>query len=304
MSIRIAVLAGGLGGSRCIDSLARAAGPDNVTAIVNVGDDLEAFGLHVSPDLDTVLYTLSGLLDEERGWGVREDTTAALDMVGRLGGTTWFTLGDRDVGLHLVRTELLRHGHPLSVVTARLAEALEVRTCLLPASDDRLRTWISTPDGELPFQEWYVHRRHTDRVLDVRFEGADAARPAPGVLEAIASADVVIIAPSNPYVSIFPILSVREIRDAVAARGAVAVSPLVGGKALRGPLAGMLEDQGVDAGAAGIAALYEGLATRVVLDPVDAAQMEDIPGAVICPIVMADPDERAEVGRMLLEALL
>ncbi|HYY32669.1 MAG TPA: 2-phospho-L-lactate transferase [Gaiellaceae bacterium] len=304
MSIRIAVLAGGLGGSRCVDALARAAGPEAVTAIVNVGDDLEAFGLHVSPDLDTVLYTLAGLLDEQRGWGIRDDTTDALAIVGRLGGSTWFTLGDRDLGVHLVRTELLRHGHPLSFVSSRLAEALGVRTPLLPATDDRLRTWISTPDGELPFQEWYVHRRHADRVLGVRFEGADEAQPAPGVLEAIASADLVIIAPSNPYVSIFPILAVREIRNAVAARGAVAISPIIDGKALRGPLAEMMQDQGVGASPAGIAALYDGLATRIVLDPADAAQAEDIPGAVICPIVMADPDQRAEVGRQLLEALL
>jgi LPPG:FO 2-phospho-L-lactate transferase len=304
VSIRIAVLAGGLGGSRCVDALARAAGPEAVTAIVNVGDDLEAFGLYVSPDLDTVLYTLAGLLDEERGWGVRDDTMDALEMVGRLGGTTWFTLADRDLGLHLVRTELLRRGHSLSFVCARLAEALGVRTGLLPATDDRLRTWISTPDGELPFQEWYVHRHHADRVLGVRFEGGEEARPAPGVLEAIASADLVIIAPSNPFVSIFPILAVPGIRDAVAARGAVAVSPIIEGKALRGPLANMMREQGIGASPAGIAALYEALATRIVVDPADAAQAEDIPGAVVCPIVMADPDQRAEVGRNLLEALL
>jgi LPPG:FO 2-phospho-L-lactate transferase len=235
---------------------------------------------------------------------VRDETTAALDVVGHLGGTTWFTLGDRDLGLHLVRTEMLRQGHSLSDVTTRLAQALGVRTRLLPATDDRLRTWVSTPDGELPFQEWYVHRRHADRVLGVRFEGAEAARPAPGALEAIASADLVMIAPSNPYVSIFPILAVREIRDAVAARGAVAVSPIIDGKALRGPLARMMDEQGPGASPAGIAALYEGVATRIVLDPADAAQAEDIRGAVICPIVMVDPDSRAEVGRQLLEALL
>jgi LPPG:FO 2-phospho-L-lactate transferase len=301
---KIAVLCGGLGGSRCVDSLARAAGPEAVTAIVNVGDDLEAFGLHVSPDLDTVLYTLAGLLDERRGWGVREETYDALEMAGRLGGTTWFTLGDRDLGLHLVRAELLRHGHPPSFVSARLAESLGVKTRLLPATDDRLRTWISTPDGELPFQEWYVHRRHEDRVLGIRFEGEEAARPAPGVLEAITSADLVIIAPSNPFVSIFPILAVRGLRDAVAARGAVAISPIVDGKALRGPLAEMMREQEIEPSPAGIARLYEGLATRTVIDPADAALVEDIPGAVVCPIVMAEPDRRAEVGAMLLEALL
>jgi LPPG:FO 2-phospho-L-lactate transferase len=300
MSIRIAVLAGGLGGSRCIDSLARAAGPDNLTAIVNVGDDLEAFGLHVSPDLDTVLYTLSGLLDEERGWGVREDTTAALDMVGRLGGTTWFTLGDRDLGLHLVRTALLRDGVPLSEVTARLTKALGVGVRLIPATNDRVRTKVQTDAGELDFQEWFVARGHRDRVTSLRYEGAETARPAPGVLEAIEAAELVVIAPSNPFVSIEPILAVSGIREAAASKRVAAVSPLAAGKAFRGPLAEMMASLGHEPTALGVAGLYGDLVDVFVVAPGD----EGPRGAVTADIDMVAPERREEVGRKLLEALL
>jgi LPPG:FO 2-phospho-L-lactate transferase len=294
------VLCGGLGGSRFVDALCRAAGPEQVTAIVNVGDDVEILGLHVSPDLDTVLYTLAGLLDEERGWGVRDETTNALALAGRLGGETWFTLGDRDIGLHLVRSRLLRDGVPLSEATRRLARSLGVEALLLPASDAPVRTFLTTPAGELDFQTWFVARRHADEVTAVRYEGAEAARPAPGALEAIAEAEVVFLAPSNPFVSIRPILAVPGITEALASKRVVAVSPLVGGKALRGPLAEMMASLGHEPGVRGFAALYEGLATDIVVDPVDAAEL---PGALIAPIVMVAPESRAEVGRAVLETI-
>ena len=300
ISRRYAVLAGGLGGSRFVDALARAAGPEHVAAVVNVGDDVEVLGLHVSPDLDTVLYTLAGLLDEERGWGVRDETTNALAAAGRLGGETWFTLGDRDLGLHLVRTRLLRGGVPLSEVTRRLAESLGVGVALLPASDDPVRTFLTTPAGELDFQTWFVARRHADPVLAVRYEGAEAAAPAPGVLEAIAAAEVVFLAPSNPFVSILPILAVPRIRAALAGKRVVAVSPLVGGKALRGPLAEMMASLGHDSGVRGIAALYEGTATDVVVDPADEGE---VPEALVAPIVMVEPHSRAEVGAAVLDVV-
>jgi LPPG:FO 2-phospho-L-lactate transferase len=295
-----AVLCGGLGGSRFVDALARAAGPERVTAIVNVGDDVEILGLHVSPDLDTVLYTLAGLLDEERGWGVRDETTNALEVAGRLGGETWFTLGDRDIGLHLVRFRMLREGVPLSEATRRLAERLGVGVRLLPASDDPVRTFLTTPAGELDFQTWFVARRHADEVTALRYEGAEGARPAPGVLEAIAGAGVVFLAPSNPFVSIRPILAVPGIVEALAGKRVVAVSPLVRGRALRGPLAGMMASLGHEPGVRGIAALYEGTATDVLVDPADAGEL---PGALVAPIVMVAPDSRAEVGRAVLEAI-
>jgi LPPG:FO 2-phospho-L-lactate transferase len=295
-----AVLCGGLGGSRFVDALARAAGPDRVTAIVNVGDDVEILGLHVSPDLDTVLYTLAGLLDEERGWGVRDETTNALELAGRLGGETWFTLGDRDIGLHLVRSRLLREGVPLSEATRRLADRLGVEVRLLPATDDPVRTFLTTPVGELDFQTWFVARRHADPVTAVRYEGAEAARPASGVLEAIEGAEVVFLAPSNPFVSIGPILAVPRIAQALGGKRVVAVSPLVGGKAVRGPAAEMLVSLGHEPGVRGLAQVYDGVASDLLVDPADAAEL---PGALVAPIVMVAPESRAEVGRAVLEAV-
>jgi LPPG:FO 2-phospho-L-lactate transferase len=296
----ITILCGGLGGSRFVDALSRAAGPESVTAVVNVGDDVEILGLHVSPDLDTVLYTLAGLLDEERGWGVQEESYGALEMAGRLGGETWFTLGDRDIGLHLVRTRMLRDGLPLSAATAALSGRLGAGVRLLPASDDPLRTFLTTPAGELDFQTWFVRRGHADPVTALRYEGAGAARPAPGVLEALAAADIVFFAPSNPFVSILPILAVPGIRAALASTRVVAVSPLVGGKAVRGPLAEMMDSLGHEPGVRGIAALYADLDAELVVDPADAGAL---PGAHVCPIVMLDPAVREEVGRGILEAV-
>jgi LPPG:FO 2-phospho-L-lactate transferase len=292
-----------------VDALARAVKPSTVTAIVNVGDDLEFLGLQVSPDLDTVLYTLAGLLDEERGWGVRDETTNALATAERLGADSWFTLGDRDIGLHLVRTSALRSGEPLSKVTARIAAALGVETRLLPASDERVRTILATDAGELDFQSWFVGRRHTDPVLGVRFDGAEAASPAPGVLEALAAADRIVIAPSNPFVSIDPILAVPGIRAAVAVRraDAVAVSPIVGGRALRGPLAEMLSGLGHEPSALGVARLYAELVATFVVDLADAELAPAIEAlglrAVVVPTVMVDPLEREEIGRGVVEAL-
>jgi LPPG:FO 2-phospho-L-lactate transferase len=301
--VRITVLAGGLGGSRCVDAIARAAGPEQVTAIGNVGDDLEMWGLHVSPDLDTIMYTLAGLLDEERGWGVRGDTYQTMVVAEQAERETWFTLGDQDASVHILRTRMLKRGEPLSAATQKLAEGLGVGVRLLPATDDRLRTKIQTPDGELHFQEWFVRRRHADRVDGVRFEGADESRPAPGVVEAIAEADVVVIAPSNPFVSIRPILAVPGIEEALRERRVAAISPLVGGKALRGPLAEMMASLGHEPGAAGVRALYGDFVSVFVLDREDAALADTIPRAVVCDTVMVLPERRAEVGRGLLEAI-
>lgn len=297
------MLAGGLGGSRCVDALARAAGPEQVTAIGNVGDDLEMWGLHVSPDLDTIMYTLAGLLDEERGWGVRGDTYQAMAVAEQAGRETWFTLGDQDAGVHILRTRMLKKGEPLSTVTQELAEGLGVDVRLLPATDDRLRTKIQTPDGELDFQDWFVRRRHADHVDGVRFEGADESRPAPGVVEAIAAADAVVIAPSNPFVSIRPILAVPGIEEALGEKRVAAISPLVGGKALRGPLAEMMASLGHEPGGAGVRALYSDLVSVFVVDREDAALANEIPGAVVADTVMVLPERRAEVGRGLLEAI-
>ena len=309
MSGEVAVLCGGLGGSRLVDALARAAGPARVTAIANVGDDLEMLGLHVSPDLDTVLYTLAGLLDEGRGWGVRDESYAVLRQAERLGAETWFTLGDRDIGLHLVRGEHLGRGEPLSAATARLARALGVAVSILPATDDRLRTFVATDGGELDFQTWFVRRRHADPVCGVRYEGAEVARPAPGVLEALEHAAAVVLAPSNPFVSIGPILAVPGIRGVLERHPLVAaVSPLVGGRAIRGPLAGMMETLGHGPGALGVARLYGGLVDVFVLDLADASVAPEVAALgmrpVVCETVMVDPERRAEIGRQVLEGVL
>ena len=240
--MKIVVLSGGVGGGRFVRGVVDAVAPADVTVVANVGDDLEILGLHVSPDLDSVLYALSGRNDEERGWGRADETWHVLETVGELGGETWFQLGDRDIGLHLVRTEAIRAGAPLSAVTARLARALGVEATLLPATDDLLRTWIDTPAGSFSLEEWFVARGHRDEVDGVRFEGAETARPAPGVLAAIGGAELLLVAPSNPFVSIAPILAVAEIRAALERRRvpAVAVSPLIGGKSVKGPADRML----------------------------------------------------------------
>jgi LPPG:FO 2-phospho-L-lactate transferase len=269
---RVTVLAGGVGGARFLQGLIGVVDPAAITIVGNVGDDLEPYGLHVSPDLDTVLYTLTGRIDAEKGWGVRGDTPRALEQARALGAEAWFWLGDLDLGLHMARTEMLRSGLPLSAATARVAEAMGLGAALLPATDDRLRTMVTIASGEVDFQTYYVRRGHADRVLGIRFDGAEAARPAPGVIEAIGSADVVVIAPSNPFISIDPILAVPGIRAAVAARRehVVAVSPIVAGRALRGPAAGMLESLGHEISVVGVAEVYRSLASTLVIDDEDA----------------------------------
>jgi LPPG:FO 2-phospho-L-lactate transferase len=267
--VKVALLSGGVGGARFARGLVAAAGAGNVTVVGNVGDDLEVLGMSVSPDLDSILYALAGLNDEERGWGRAGETWEALETVSALGGEDWFRLGDRDLGLHLVRTQALRDGAPLSAVTAQLATALGIDAAVLPATDDRLRTWIDTPAGSFPFQEWFVARGHRDEVDAVRFEGE--AGPAPGVLEAIEGADAILIAPSNPYVSIWPILAVGAIRDALERRrvAAVAVSPLVGGRAVKGPADRMLARMAGGTTPEHVAGCYTGLIDALVVDESD-----------------------------------
>jgi LPPG:FO 2-phospho-L-lactate transferase len=305
---RVTVLAGGVGGARFLQGLVEVVDPAAVTIVGNVGDDLEPYGLHVSPDLDTVLYTLTGRIDPERGWGVRGDTARALEQARTLGADAWFWLGDLDLGLHLARTERLRRGEPLSAATASLAAAAGLRPTLLPATDERLRTMIATADGELDFQTYYVRRGHRDRVLGIRFDGAEAARPAPGVLEAIAAADLVVIAPSNPFISIDPILAVPGIRAAVEARRdrVVAVSPIVAGRAVRGPAAAMLDSLGHETSAVGVAGLYRRLAGALVIDREDANAAARVRAlgvrAEVTGTIMADAPARRSLASATLAA--
>ena len=300
--MKVAVLSGGVGGARFVQGVV-ATGED-VSVIGNVGDDVEVLGLHVSPDLDSIMYALAGLNDEERGWGRAGESWRVLDAVGTLGGETWFRLGDLDLGVHLVRTQSLRAGEPLSRVTARLATSLGIETPLLPATDDRLRTWISTAAGELPFQEWFVARGHRDEVDGVRFEGAEHAAAGPGVLDALERADLLLLAPSNPYVSLGPILGVRAIRDAVAARTVpcVAVSPLIGGRAVKGPADRMLARLAGGTSPRHLASCYPGLIDAVVIDEADAADLEGL--GDVRPIVASTLMVDGEARRRLAEAAL
>ena len=270
---RVTVLAGGIGAARFLRGLVRAVPPARVTVIGNTGDDDEFFGLHVSPDLDTVLYTLTGQSDPVRGWGVRGDTFHALSALGDLGFPTWFRLGDRDLTMHILRTNSLRAGLPLSRVTRFLGWMHGLPVRLLPMTDDRVRTFIHTARGRLPFQYYLVGTRARGRVHRIELAGATRARPAPGVIGALRGAGAIIVAPSNPLVSIDPILAVRGVRRVLARRQTrvAAISPLVGGRAVKGPLHRMLRGLGLEVSPRGVARLYRGIVGLFVVDRADAA---------------------------------
>jgi LPPG:FO 2-phospho-L-lactate transferase len=304
--VKVAVLTGGVGGARFLRGIVDAVDPASLTAIVNVGDDLEVLGLSVSPDLDSVLYALAGLADDERGWGRADETWNALATVESLGGESWFRLGDRDLGLHVVRTQALREGAPLSTVTARLAAALGVEATILPATDEKLRTWLDTTNGSFSFQDWFVARAHRDPVDRVRFEGTREAQPAPGVLDALHQADLILVAPSNPHVSIGPILAVERIRSALERRRVpcVAVSPLIGGLAVKGPAAAMLQRLEGGTTAAHVAGCYPGLIDALVIDEQDADDAEALSSAGVKPIVTQTLMRDAAARRRLAEAAL
>lgn len=290
--MNVAVLSGGVGGARFLRGLVAVVEPANVSIVGNVADDLEVLGLRVSPDLDSVLYMLAGLSDEERGWGRAAETWNALDAVTGLGGEAWFRLGDRDIGLHLVRTQLLREGVPLSEATERIARSFGLEVRLLPATDDPVRTFIETAAGTFPFQTWFVARGHRDEVDAVHYAGAPDAVPGPGVLAALAEADVIVIAPSNPYVSIGPILAVDAIREALEQRTVpcVAISPLIGGRAVKGPADRMLARLAGGTGPEHVASCYDGLIDVLVIDESDAplAPIEGLRQTVVTQTLMTD----------------
>lgn len=280
---------------------------DSVTIIGNTGDDSVMHGLHISPDLDIVAYTLAGIVDSA-GWGIAGDTTNALEQMGRYGLETWFTLKDRDIGTHMARTHLLAEGLSLAEVTDRIRSSLGVGALIIPMSNDRVRTRIVTTGGEVrDFQEYFVKLRHSDEVAAVEFDGAGSARPAPGVLEAIELADLVIVCPSNPVLSIGPILSVPGIRDALLRRRAdvVAISPIIAGSALKGPAATLLPVVGAEATATGVAGLYRDFCGTMVLDNADAgeaASVEDLGMKVlVTQTIMHTPAVAKQLAREILE---
>ncbi|HET6810362.1 MAG TPA: 2-phospho-L-lactate transferase [Acidimicrobiales bacterium] len=303
----ITALAGGVGAARMLAGLVGAVPAADITAVVNTGDDLELHGLHISPDLDTVTYTLAGAVNPETGWGLTGESWRAMEALGRYRGQTWFRLGDLDLATHLYRTQRRAEGAGLAAVTAEIAAAWGVGVRLLPMSDEPVRTVLAVEgQGELSFQEYFVARRHEVTVESVRFSGAEAAAPGPGVLDAISAADAVVICPSNPIVSIGPILAVPGISDAVRARRerTVAVSPIVAGSALKGPADRLMRELGHDASVVGVARIYAPLASVLVIDEADAdlagAVEEQGMRAVVTQSVMTSP----AVARRLAETTL
>ena len=312
--MRITVLAGGIGGARFLRGVRAACPVDEITAVVNTGDDVTLHGLRISPDVDTVMYALSGLVDEKRGWGPRGDTFLAMDALERLGGETWFRLGDKDLATHLRRTELLQAGWPPSRITREFAQRLGIAgVTILPMTDAPVETWVQLAEDDrwVHFQEYFVHRRTDVPIRAVEVRGISAAAPAPGVLEALAAADLVVVCPSNPFVSVNPILQVPGVRDALAeARRrqvlVAAVSPLIGGATIKGPAARMLTELGYDPSAAGVVSVYDGLLDVFLIDPQDAAQAGAIAAHGARPIIadalMKGRRGEARLARVLLSA--
>ena len=300
----IVVLTGGTGGAKFVDGLRRVVPEDELTIIVNTGDDHLWWGVYVSPDLDSITYMLAGIISNERGWGVRGDTFHCLQAMGGLGEPTWFSVGDRDLATHLLRTQLLAKGKTLSEVTQTIVERLAVRARILPMSDQRVATRVYTPVGELSFEEYFVERRYQDPVKSVRFSGATEAKPAPGVIEAIGAAQGVLIAPSNPVTSIGPILAVPGIREALqnASAPVVAVSPVIGKAAISGPAGNLMAAQGFAVSASGVATAYGNFLDAMVVDETDSDTAEitshvDVHGT---NILMKTADDRMRVARAAL----
>jgi LPPG:FO 2-phospho-L-lactate transferase len=264
----ITVLTGGTGGAKFVDGLRQVVPPEELTVIVNTGDDLLWWGLYVSPDIDSITYVLAGLLSRERGWGVKGDTFYCLHEMGQLGQPVWFQTGDRDLAVHIVRSKLLAEGRTLSEVTAEICEKLGVKARILPMSDSRVETRVGTPVGELSFEEYFVQRWYQDPVESIRFAGAVDAEPAPGVIDAILGADIVLLAPSNPVTSIGPILAVPGVRDALQKTNGkiAAVSPIIAGEAVAGPAGILMASQGLEVSVAGVAQAYHDFLDMLVID--------------------------------------
>jgi LPPG:FO 2-phospho-L-lactate transferase len=306
--MKLTALAGGTGAAKLLRGLSRIMDPRDLTVIVNTGDDAEIWGLHISPDLDTVSYTLGGVIDEQKGWGLTDETFHALDQIARFGEPVWFNLGDRDLATHLHRTRLLREGRTLTEVTRSLAAALGVTATVLPMSDQPVRTRILGPDGWLTFQEYFVREKAQVEVRAVDYAGAAASAPAPGVLDAIATADAVLVCPSNPITSVGPILSVPGLVEALGATPAhvVAVSPIVGGAAVSGPAGRLMASAGLAVSAVGVARAYGAWLDRLVFDEQDRALADQIRAVGVTPVpaptMMSSREAEITLARHVLSA--
>ncbi len=308
--MRVAVFTGGTGGTKLVQGLQKVVPPENLTVIVNTGDDIEWWGLHVSPDIDSVLYGLSGVLSLDRGWGVDNDSFHCLERMKQLGEPGWFSLGDLDLATHLTRTSLLRDGLTLTEATAELAQRMNIGAGVLPMSDDHVSTMLETSKGRLSFQEYFVRERHGVEVSRVEFVGAEQSRPAPGVLEAIAAADAIVFAPSNPVTSVGPILAVPGIREALrrAEAPVVAVSPIIGDAAVSGPAAALMRMQGWPSSIVGIAQAYEDFLDVLVVDSADAQAAEALSSEtlrVVCThTLMRSLDDKIHLARVCLDSVV
>jgi len=307
--MKITALAGGTGAAKLLRGLGRVIDLRDLTVIVNTGDDAEIWGLHVSPDLDTVCYTLGGVIDERKGWGLTDETFHALDQIARFGEPVWFNLGDRDLATHLHRTRLLREGRTLTQITRAIAQALGVTATVLPMSDQPVRTRILGPDGWLAFQEYFVREKAQVEVRAVDYAGAPAARPAPGVLDALRTADAVLLCPSNPITSIGPILAVPGLVEALQSTEAIvaAVSPIVGGDAVSGPAGRLMAAAGLPVSATGVARAYGAWLDLLVFDEQDRALAPEIRSAgaapVVAPTMMSSRDTEVTLARHVVAAL-
>ena len=305
----VVALAGGVGAARFLRGMVRVVDAAHLTVIANTGDDIELHGLHVSPDLDTITYTLGGAVHPEQGWGRADETTVvATEMASRYGEATWFTLGDRDLATHLVRTHALRRGDPLSEVTARIAAAWGIPFTLLPMTDDPVATRVTTEDGrDLHFQQWWVQEGANPPVRSVRFEGAGSARPAPGVMDALLDADLVVLCPSNPVVSIGTILAVPGIRELLRRKAVVGISPIIDGRVVRGMADRLLPAEGVEVSCVGVASYYRDFLNAWVIDDSDAGHADDVRAlgmkVAVTQTVMSDVDVAADLAKTTLSAL-
>ena len=304
----IAVLAGGVGAARFLTGLTKLVLQQDLTVIANTGDDIELFGLHISPDLDIVTYTLAGIVDEDKGWGIRGDTFHCLGMLGKQGQDTWFNLGDQDLATHIYRTNRLKQGATLTQVTSEICSALGLKIKLLPMTDDKFQTYIKTGNGTIHFEEYFVKRQFRDEVLGVEFLGAEKSKPALGVLDALLEAEAVVVCPSNPIVSIGTILAVEGVRNALQQTKArvVGVSPIVGGFPIKGPADKLMRALGFEVSAFGVAKLYSDFLDAFVIDSVDSREKRKIErlgiDVTVAPTVMKSLEDKVALAKTTLNA--
>ncbi len=306
---KIVCLAGGVGAAKFLRGLVEVVDPKNITVIVNTGDDIEMYGLHISPDVDIIMYTLAGVVDETKGWGIKDDTFHCLEMISKYGYETWFKLGDKDLATHIIRTYLMKQGLKLSEITKIFCKRLGVKVKIIPMTDDKVETRIVTNVGDLHFQEYLVKRGARDKVINVYFKGIENASPAPGVIESILNADAIIICPSNPIVSIGPILSIKGVRKAIKEAKAkkVAISPIVGGRPIKGPADKLMKGLGIEVSALGVAKLYSDFLDIMIIDEIDKELKTEIEKlgmkVFVTNTIMKTLEDKIRLAKFVLEIL-